>query len=326
MTSFFVTLPSYTRPEFPDNKPNKYKVRLPHRLPLEGDDWKVTLTSISLPSNPLIVSLFQLGNTEKLVEYWYRPQVRDLSTVSSTFYKDNVNISELKTAYQAGVIYDSLTFLDWLLDALQIKITNSVGLHHEVKSSDKIDFTWEKNAHTPYMMLAQHERLTGNAKVYFHKDLALLLKWIVQHPTTKVYSLGPNMSIQPYPIPSGRPMRLHSLSTRTHFKVEGNYLELSNMYSWKFNPLVDDVPRPIHVYSNVGKSTIVGDQVTDLLRDIHYVPKRTANVHFEPLHLRYHEVRNKDIEIIEIQLAEINGTLLSIPKGDTSVTLHFKKG
>ena len=326
MASFFVTLPSYTRPEFPNNKPNNYKVRLPSRLPLEGDDWKVSLASISLPSNPLIVSLFQLGDTEKLVEYSYRPQVRDLAVVTSLRYTNNVKISELKTAYQAGLVYDSLTFLDWLLDALQTDITNSIGLNHEIKSSDDIVFTWEKNAHTPYMMIAQHEKLSGNGKISFHKDLALLLKWIVQHPTTKVYSLGPNMSIQPYPIPSGRPLRLHSLSNRTHFKVEGNYLELSNMFSWKFNPLVDDVPRPIHVYSNVGKSRIVGDQVTDLLEEVRYVPDRTYNTYFEPLHLRYHEVRNKDIEIIEIQLAETNGTLLSITEGDTLITLHFKKG
>ena len=174
--SFFVTGPSYVRPEFPNNKANSFKVRLPNRLPLEGSNWKVALVSISLPSNPLIASLLEEDDNEWLLKYSYRPQGRDLSSVTSLRYTNGVKIEDLKRGYHAGLVYDSLTFFDFLLDTLQNDITTSIGLNHEVKSSDRLTFTWKKEGHGPYLLVEQHEKLTGNAKLWFHKKLALLMK------------------------------------------------------------------------------------------------------------------------------------------------------
>jgi len=58
--SFYLTLPSFTRPEYPNNKPNHYSVRLPTRLALEGQ-WKVGLASITLPSMSLISKMEAKG-------------------------------------------------------------------------------------------------------------------------------------------------------------------------------------------------------------------------------------------------------------------------
>ena len=44
-----VVLVSDPTPEFPKNKNNSFKVRLPIQLPLTGPGWKVALHSISLP-------------------------------------------------------------------------------------------------------------------------------------------------------------------------------------------------------------------------------------------------------------------------------------
>lgn len=49
--SFYVALPSYVRPEFPNNKTNAYKVRLATPLKLPGDGWRVGLAAASLPNS-----------------------------------------------------------------------------------------------------------------------------------------------------------------------------------------------------------------------------------------------------------------------------------
>jgi len=77
------------------------------------------------------------------------------------------------------------------------------------------------------------------------------------------------------------------------------------------------------MYCNVGTSSMVGNRVTDLWREIKYHPKQ--NTHFEPMHIQYLPVRNELVEIVETQMAEINGDLAQFREGHTILTLHFKR-
>ena len=81
--------------------------------------------------------------------------------------------------------------------------------------------------------------------------------------------------------------------------------------------------RPLHVYCDVGTSSMVGGRITDLLREIKYHPQNTT--HFEPRHIQYVPVRNEVVEIVETQMAEINGDLVKFGEGHTLLTLHFKR-
>jgi len=68
---------------------------------------------------------------------------------------------------------------------------------------------------------------------------------------------------------------------------------------------------------------MVGNRVTDLLREIKYHTQGTT--HFEPMHIQYLLVRNELVEIIETQMVELNGDLAQFGEGHTILTLHFKK-
>jgi len=68
---------------------------------------------------------------------------------------------------------------------------------------------------------------------------------------------------------------------------------------------------------------MVGNRITHLLREIKYHPKQTT--HFEPIHIQYLPVRNEAVEIVENQMAEINGDLVQFGEGHTILTLHFKR-
>jgi len=111
-----------------------------------------------------------------------------------------------------------------------------------------------------------------------------------------------------------------------------DYLQLSMSCSWRFTNLnvvfrsvVGEPFRSLHAYSDVAGSSIVGNRVTDLLREFKYEREGRGTIYFEPLHLQYIPLRNEVIEIIQTQLAETNGELVKLGEGNTIVTLHFKK-
>ena len=66
---------------------------------------------------------------------------------------------------------------------------------------------------------------------------------------------------------------------------------------------------------------ITGNQVTDLLREIPHDPTKMT---YEPRHILYLPVRGNAMDIIETQVAEVDGKLVEFSPGVTSVTLHFK--
>ena len=114
-----------------------------------------------------------------------------------------------------------------------------------------------------------------------------------------------------------------------------DHLRLSMSCGWRFTNLnvafravVGDPTRSLQVYSDVAGSMMVGNRVTDLLREIQYKREGRGTLYFEPLHIQYLPLRNEVVEIIQIQVAETIGTggdLVKFGKGHTIVTLHFKK-
>jgi len=173
----------------------------------------------------------------------------------------------------------------------------------------------------------------GNvARVSWGKTLALKMGWL-EEVSAGTYRLGPNVvqdfqGISTIPTPTDV---LDAAKQPTFWKVEGDDWVLSLSCHWRFLNVNEtfrpstEMPstRPLHVYCNVGTSSMVGGRITDLLREIKYHPQNTT--HFEPRHIQYVPVRNEVVEIIETQMAETNGDLVQFGKGHTILTLHFKR-
>ena len=169
------------------------------------------------------------------------------------------------------------------------------------------------------------------ARVLWGKTLALKMRWIEQ-VSLGVYRLGPNIiqEFQSDSIPTPTDV-LDGSNKPAFWKVDGEYLELSITCNWRFVNLNEtfrpssEFPavRPLHVYCNVGISSMVGGRITDLLREIKYHPQNTT--HFEPRHIQYVPVRNEVVEIVETQMAKTNGDLVQFAEGHTLLTLHFKR-
>ena len=173
----------------------------------------------------------------------------------------------------------------------------------------------------------------GDAEYCFGVDvlLAQKLQWLVVN-ADRTYSLGPRLLRQfpRYPVPSNQ-------AGEYGFAVTGMVLFLAPVYTWRFvhlNDAFDEVTRPsfspspqpwlrpVHLYCNVAESSIVGTQITNFMRDLPYKGELTW---WEPQHVQYHRVRGDTVQIIEVELAQKDGSLVKFnPAGETQVTLHFQ--
>ena len=183
-------------------------------------------------------------------------------------------------------------------------------------------------------------------------ELAMKMKWIefrqLDDRAESQHLLGPNL-LKTFPKgkmprPIDIPPEMVGVAPfkyvnyeKLYYKTDENYLYLSVYANWVFLDLdrsFDEafgdhshvnhvVPkRPLNVYSNVGKSVITGDNVTDLLRQVPYNPEEVT---FETKHIQYVPLRSDVIDIIEVQVSESDGSLADFDSGDTVVTLHFKQ-
>ena len=101
-----------------------------------------------------------------------------------------------------------------------------------------------------------------------------------------------------------------------YWKVDVEFLYLGVFADWKFinlNFLFEcmgwdilhkhGIERTLRVESNVAASTIMGNQITHVLREIQYVPLTN---YYEPSHIQYIPVRQQFFDIIEVDLCEEN--------------------
>ena len=109
------------------------------------------------------------------------------------------------------------------------------------------------------------------------------------------------------------------------------YIRLSLDVNWRFTNLnyafshvFGKTTRSLFVYSDVGASNVLGDQITDFMRAIDYRREVRGSYFYEPTHLQYIPLGKEVLDIIQIQIAETSGELAHFGQGVSTVTLHFK--
>lgn len=74
-----------------------------------------------------------------------------------------------------------------------------------------------------------------------------------------------------------------------------------------------------------GRSMIVGNQVTDLMREVEVDTNVLGMVYFEPRHVQYLLVHQREFDGMEIRVLTLVGCLAKLGTGATNVTLHFSR-
>ena len=341
MNDFYVTLPSHSSTnEFPNNTSNSFEIRLPHPIQLEGGGWKVGLVAVSLPDPcSRVPDVMKDDNTTLFRSEWLATdttassdphdtytalfQVRDLTKVSDLGALDGPTfMNDMKTFFNKKKVEKSLR-KGWKLSDANGK--NHTSAHFEWEGDDFV-------LHNHDVKLTRHNA-NYYPKFYINAALAVAMGWFIDKGSNN-YELGPNLILE---IPEGAipdPLDLPSPSSTkfwSHGALSG-LIYLSMTCSWRFTNLnrafrrvAKSSKRSLFIYSDVGSSGVVGNQVTDLLREVSYKREGKGSQYFEPLHTQYIPVRKDVLDIIETQVAETTGDLTQFGSGNTILTLHFKK-
>lgn len=90
-----------------------------------------------------------------------------------------------------------------------------------------------------------------------------------------------------------------------------HYIRLSLAVSWRFinlnyafNNVFGHCTRSLYVYSDVGGSNVLGDQITDFIRDIDYRREGKGSYYFEPTHPHYIPLRKETLDILQLSPRE----------------------
>ena len=74
------------------------------------------------------------------------------------------------------------------------------------------------------------------------------------------------------------------------------------------------------MYSNANTSIIVGNQVSNVLREVNFDSTKEGQRYFEPRHRQYLQVRLQVMDALD----DLNRVLVKLGPGVTSVVLHFR--
>ena len=335
-SSFYVTLMSHasTR-EFPQNRSSHFRNRLPNPIRFEGRGWQVGMVSLSLPTIPVVGEPFVNEKDPLIYVRWHERVYSKDDQGNEAWLHERRELKllgqDMKDSLASSTgsqFFQNLVYCYDQERAIRTKPKNKWAEDNGVKLYPTFGWTSEGDLLLNTTNVDSQRQV---ARVLWGQTLALKMGWI-EEVSTGNFRLGPNL-LQEFhsdtiPTPDDVP---DANNQPTFWKVDGGYLVLSVTRNWRFVHLNEKSrpstefasTRPLHVYCNVGTSSMVGNRVTDLLREIKYHSQNTT--HFEPIHIQYLPVRNELVEIVETQMAEINGDLAQFGEGHTILTLHFKR-
>ena len=383
-----IMLVSDATTEFPHNKNNSFKVRIPDGLRLEGKGWYVSLLSLTLPNSDSHSDPFVTGHDKTVAKAFWQllhfkgPSNSPLNVLDRHSYTTDIKENHVKKA-SSGVAYWNNVIQTIEEDVMTTAYTKKRSLKSlsdpdplvYVKKSLSPSFRWEGE---DLVIEKRGDDSTNgqqvNTALYSYFDIAyeVALQWgfIEAVSDTKVKA-GPNLRIGLFQegitwtmpqrqMDSGlkgvntlignafraqknldMPRGIHVAAsgstlydTMWYYTVSNQkWIRLSGGVEWRLtnlNATYDAIHRhsgkAVMVYTDLQKSTIVGSTKAQLLRQL--VVRRggeTGHTYAEPKRLEWIPVSTHQTDIVEVQLADVEGTLLKLPKGKSLVTVAIKQ-
>ena len=297
--SFFVTLPSHSSiQEFPNNNASSFKVCLPEPLRLMGDNWQVGLSSLSLPDTDL--NLFTLANPDEFIfgETCY-------IMLGSQRIQKSFNLRFDTFNQYRWPVTDWVSFmkgiLKWTDKRFNEENWRSYGFYYlDNNKNTCLHWNWKgedlylDNSNVARSRYTQTGIQQYSPFVAFNLKVCLKMGWFEKNGNSG-FKLGPNllMSFPDGKVPAKNEADFVSGVDPLYFTshTDNNnttWIFLSMRVSWTFinlnqafRSVVRDPTRTLHIYSDVGSSTMVGDKIVDLLREVKYDRTTKGQVYFD---------------------------------------------
>ena len=112
------------------------------------------------------------------------------------------------------------------------------------------------------------------------------------------------------------------------------YIELYGSVNWEiigldngwFEQAFSSKYRVVRILTNICDSSVVVDDRTNVLGEAKVdAVMAEGQQYYEPTHLRYVPLRERELDVIEIILDDLNGSIVDLGIGITSVVLYFKR-
>ena len=388
-----LTLVSDPTDEFPNNTNQRFKMRIPDGLRLDGSGWQVALLSLTLPNSDTGTAPFESGTNDMVIRTrWSTAHFKDYRHGKYNTLVRYAGASAIDTTHVAGAT-SGVAYWNRVVQGHETKVVNHtynlrktlIDLSTDpepllfVKKTTCPSFRWEGEDLILQRRGADVTNGSNNANVLYSSfDMAyeVALQWgfILVKADGNVIP-GPNLQIKLfddlitplYPVrtrdlnapglhsfngsacladlnkdrPRGDDHGLRGISgydvmwyyTRDYSSKTEKLVRLSGMLEWRFtnlNATYDKVHKhvgkTVMVHSNLQQSNVVGASKVPLLRqlDIPYA-EETGHTYTEPTQLEWLPVSTRETDIVEVQLADVAGTLLKLPKGKSLVTVMLSQ-
>ena len=205
MSDFYIKLPSNgSKKEYPKNKANSFKIRLPEPIRL-GPNWKVGLTSISLPDTNGVLPKFTLKDEALFVARW----ISSAKHAGGSTLTENVKpFTPSNLSVNFGGL-DGVGFMKTVVNFFETQRLMSGNANTDVLKGRYLvknpnDLKAEKNLGYMNFVWQGDELLIDNSETYnktdriafgINKYLCHQMKWILKNDDG-TYQLGPNLKME----------------------------------------------------------------------------------------------------------------------------------
>jgi len=211
MNDLYIKLPSNgSKQEYPNNKSNSFKIHLPEPIRL-GPDWKVGLTSISLPDTNGVLPKFTLNDEPLFTMQWFLTRMVTIPTNSTyvTSRKENFTTENLSVNF-GGL--DGVGFMKTVVDFFETQRLIKGNANTDVLIglyllSNPFDVKAKKNLSYMNFVWQGDKWLIDNSETFnqfdeqkkiafgINKHLCHQMKWILKNDD-ETYQLGPNLKME----------------------------------------------------------------------------------------------------------------------------------
>ena len=213
MSDFYIKLPSNgSKQEYPNNKSNSFKIRLPEPIRL-GPDWKVGLTSISLPDTNGVLPKFTLNDEPLFTMQWFSTRITTIPTNSTYVKQRKENFTTENLSVNFGGL-EGVGFMKTVVNFLGTQRLIQGNANTDVLKgwyllSDPFDLKAKKNLSYMNFMWQGDELLIDNSETFnqfdehvkkritfgINKHLCHQMKWVLKNDD-ETFQLGPNLMME----------------------------------------------------------------------------------------------------------------------------------
>jgi hypothetical protein len=291
--SFYITLPSNTK-QFHLNKLNSYRVRLPHRLLLDGPGWEVALVEAIYPHSWFNFNAEENDGAEIMIT---------ISVAYENDAKKTVRFSNVMPIHIPSDYYQNASQLvDAINDEISLKTEKEYERYVKYASENKIKLLLDS---VPLFLSFDYN--TRLNRVLLHIEEGDLVQKVRLSPML-AYMLGFGRANITVADKGWELLSNGEITRKADYPPDMN----AGLYA-------------IYIYCDIVENQIVGNALVPLLAKVPVTGAHDSIVHTVFSQPMYLPLLRQEIETVEVEIKDDTNKLIEFQYGKVLLTLHFRR-